>query len=213
MIYDLNHNNFTGINQILIFNILYAHWLDTNWILIQSKYLTTQTCDRTQIRSFFDTLLYFLSQFFTAWWFRNTTSDITTICWRFDARTNSEWGFFQNLFSSLLFPFRFKHWEPSQHVVEKKNSDDVLVCCMTNWGIGSRKNVVEWQKLELILLDGILISTFYLSGLRSRNRKQCDGLTIVVCLPSASYLLRSFCSNASCETWASSVSFLFFIYY
>lgn len=75
--------------------------------------------------------------------------------------TNELWmGILQTFSTSLLFPFRLKHWEPT--CSRKKSWDRWCVCVV--WRIeGSVRgaNVVEWEKLELILLDGTLISFFF----------------------------------------------------
>lgn len=79
--------------------------------------------------------------------------------------TNELWmGIFlyKLYFASLLFPFHFSSISESLQlsVVEERRKTDGCAGVLYDElrGIGSGWNVVEWQKLELILLDGFLIS-------------------------------------------------------
>lgn len=45
---------------------------------------------------------------------------------------------------------------------------------MTNWGIGSGRNIVEWERLELILLDGFVISPSPLNSEALQGTVMCD---------------------------------------
>lgn len=146
--FDHDTSNFHRINQIIKIGFQSEH---SGFSRAQIEY---------QASCLICYFLYFFSRAGDLKHHERYSSDMLTL-WC----TNELWmGIFlyKLYFASLLFPFHFSSISesPQLSVVEERRKTDGCAGVLYDElrGIGSGWNVVEWQKLELILLDGFLIS-------------------------------------------------------